>query len=180
LTRRCCRQIQFPGDIHNKSAHFYKIRIESPVSFDRAAAPGGLEAPRSLLRDSRDGAVRFRLQNRMTHTRLLKRPDGDSTACYYVIRAAAAAAAPRLESRTPGAAAAAPVESAETGGWLQRSYQGAVPEMEAKGVAALEYGIELDPAAEPGQTFQARAEHVPWLCSGVASRKICTCHPIPL
>jgi hypothetical protein len=153
-------KIPFAGDKDNKTAHFYHIKIESPVSFDRALLPSGLQAPRSLLAQSREGALRFRVHNRMTHTKLLRRPDGDPAACSYVVRVAAAAGTPvpQLEARTRGVKDAA-TEAAD-GEWSERSYASAVPELEPQATAELDYAIALDPAAEPGSAFLSRAELV--------------------
>ncbi len=150
-------KIPFASDKDNKSAHFYHIKIESPICFDRSIA-SGVQAPRSLTLQDKDGAVRFRVQNRMTHTKLLKRPDGDPAACNYVVRVAAAAVAPRLEVRTKRVKDATTEAGGADGAWKERSYTSHVPEMEAKATMELEYGIVLDPASEPGSFFLSRAE----------------------
>jgi hypothetical protein len=54
--------------------------------------------------------------------------------------------------------------AAEAGGgggtWMERSYASPVPEMEAQATTEVEYGLILDPAAEPGHFFLSRAELV--------------------
>jgi hypothetical protein len=151
--------VPFAGDADNKTALFYHVKIESPVAFDRAIATG-IQAPRSLTPQSPGGAVLFRVHNRMTHTRLLRRPDGDPAACGYVLRVAAAAAAPRLEVRTWGVRDVAAEAGGAGGAWMERAYASSVPEMEAQATTEVEYGVVLDPAAEPGDFFLSRAELV--------------------
>ena len=150
-------KIPFASDKDNKTAHFYHIRIESPIAFDRSIATG-VSVPTSLALQDTGSVVRFRIQNRMTATKLLKRPDGDPAATSYVVRVAAATAAPKLAVRTKGVKDVAAEAGGEGDAWQERSYTSPVPEMEAQATTELEYGIELDPAAEPGSFFLSRAE----------------------